>query len=79
MSPAKRRIVRINSGDMHVTFEAVSQVSNAIQMVAHRLANPTRTYNDDVANFKSTFKAAVHHHSPYQAAGRRATLWSPLR
>ncbi len=53
---------------MYVTLKAIAEVPDAIQMVAHRLAYPARTYNDDVANFKPTFKAAVHHHPPYQAA-----------
>ena len=66
MSPARAGIVGIHSRNIHVTLEAVPQVANAIQMVAHRLADPARTDNDDVAHLKATFKAAVHHHPPYQ-------------
>ncbi len=63
------RVVGIDSRDMHVTPEAVSQVSNAIQVVAHRLADPAGPNNNDVAGFQAPLEAAVHHHSPYQPAG----------
>src|SRR5580692_2337986 len=42
--------IGIDSGDLHVALEAVAQVANAIQMLAHCLANPAGTHNDNVAH-----------------------------